>query len=210
MRFIRPEDVQIQLPPDWDHQVSTAKKAAIEKVRLAARTARTADLSPVDTKKAICAAAHKAVSECNIVWAKAKDAFASVSFDKCYYCECKQERADFHIDHFRPKNRITGEKDHPGYWWLALEWRNFRLACTFCNCVRDDFEMGASGGKGNRFPILPARARMRRPLDLRDFPKLIDPFLSHEVEWLTFKRNGLPEPVSKDKDSIEYKRTEKL
>ncbi len=208
MRFIRQADVQIRLPNDWDTQVRNAKTTILGKVRQAARDARDEGKVGEAFRKVVCKAAHKAITEAGGVWSNAKSALADVSNDKCWYCECKEDRSDLHVDHFRPKGRVTGEKDHPGYWWLALDWRNFRLACTYCNCVREDSEIDEDGGKGNKFPIIPPPPRMRRPRDAQDRTILLDPVISADVEKLTFTRNGLPQAVTQDDKSEEWKRVQ--
>jgi uncharacterized protein (TIGR02646 family) len=205
VRFIRQADVQVRLPADWANQVSTATRAVFAAVRSAIQASRAANESRADRKKRVCKALHKGITDISPTWGNAKAALAHVSADKCWYCECKQDRSDLHVDHFRPKNRVTGESAHSGYWWFALEWTNFRLACTFCNCVREDAETEETGGKGNRFPIFDAPPRMTRRQDPLDRPKLLDPVVRQDVEKLTFRRNGLPEPLSKDPASDDYK-----
>lgn len=208
MRFIRQADVEPRLPNDWDTQIENARKAVLHKIRIAARRARRDGETGENFRKAVCKAAHKAIGECSRIWSNAKGAFASASYDKCWYCECKQERSDLHIDHFRPKGRVSGEPNHEGYWWLALDWQNFRLACTFCNCVRKDAETDETGGKGDKFPIMPPPERMRRPSDPWDRSKLLDPMVRGDVEKITFTRNGLPRPVSKDESSEDWQRVQ--
>ena len=71
------------------------------------------------------------------------DAFSG----KCAYCE-SQISADQpgDVEHFRPKGRVMGEDGkpvliklgnkevpHPGYYWLAYDWRNLLPACARCN-----------------------------------------------------------------------------
>ena len=82
---------------------------------------------------------------------------------RCAYCESTLELDRFEGDaeHFRPKGRITfrdaagkrqvarcklsdgDEMDHPGYFWLAYDWRNLMPACAACN----------SASKVDQFPI---------------------------------------------------------
>lgn len=207
MRFIRQADVQVRLPQDWAERVVTAKAGVATKLRKAARLARKKGLSGPEFSHEVVDALHKAITESKL-WTDAKDALAAVSYDKCWYCECKQERSDMHVDHFRPKNRISGAVGHPGYWWLAFDWRNFRLACVFCNCVREDRERHESGGKGSKFPIIEPPPRMRRTSSPTDRPKLLDPVILTEVDLLRFRPNGVPEPASKDEDSEEFKRAD--
>ena len=85
--------------------------------------------------------------------------------DKCAYCETnvKEARQAGHAEHFRPKGgvkykeegrdtqttaRVQDEQgqeiDHPGYFWLAYNWKNLVPACEACNTGR---------GKKNQFPV---------------------------------------------------------
>jgi uncharacterized protein (TIGR02646 family) len=208
MRFIRQADVQIHLPPDWVEQATAANRFVRGEAYKAARTAHAQGSRGQSFKKAVCEAVHKAVTKSNAVWSNTKGALSLMSANKCWYCECKQDRSDLQVDHFRPKNRVTGEKTHSGYWWLAFEWTNFRLACTFCNCVREDSETDEVGGKGNKFPIFDDVPRMCRRGDPPDRPKLLDPCIRRDVEALKFKPNGLPEPASTDAGSEDFIRAE--
>src|ERR1700761_6445535 len=43
--------------------------------------------------------------------------------NKCAYCE--KLCYDPEVEHFRPKNRVTGQHRNPlGYYWLCYEWTN--------------------------------------------------------------------------------------
>jgi uncharacterized protein (TIGR02646 family) len=208
MRFIRPEDVQVRLPAEWETGVATAIQKLSRQVRLGARQGRADGKCGAALRKHIYRILHETITSLGEVWTLIKDDLAFVSVDKCWYCECRQDRSDLHVDHFRPKNRITGERNHPGYWWLAFNWRNFRLACVFCNCVREDSETDEIGGKGNAFPIFDDVPRMRRASDPADRAKLLDPCVRQDVELLTFKRNGLAYPASTNQESEQFKRAE--
>src|SRR5579862_423009 len=55
--------------------------------------------------------------------------------NKCWYSEVSLAGQDPNVDHFRPKGQVREVDDNlqnskttsTGYWWLAFEWRNFRL-----------------------------------------------------------------------------------
>jgi len=83
---------------------------------------------------------------------------------RCAYCEA--HIADFQhgdIEHFRPKKAVTGandkpiviagpdghQHDHPGYYWLAYDWRNLLPSCVSCNQPGEH-----NIGKRNRFPTV--------------------------------------------------------
>src|SRR5574341_1145443 len=70
--------------------------------------------------------------------------YRGVFFGKCAYCETLiAENHPGDIEHFRPKGRVTDsmgrqlmvqdengeEYPHPGYYWLAYDWKNLLLAC---------------------------------------------------------------------------------
>ncbi len=80
-------------------------------------------------------------------------ALRAIVGNKCWYSEVHLEGADPNVDHFRPKGRVrevdaelkdTGTLND-GYWWLAFEPRNFRLACVHSNQRRTDSD--TQGGK---------------------------------------------------------------
>lgn len=53
---------------------------------------------------------------------------------KCAYCESRYDvSGPVDIEHFRPKGGVDGVKGHPGYWWLAADWKNLLPSCLDCN-----------------------------------------------------------------------------
>ncbi|WP_299152264.1 HNH endonuclease [uncultured Christiangramia sp.] len=71
-----------------------------------------------------------------------RDELRDIYFDKCAYCESKIKPVSTpHIEHFRPKKKITGI-NNSGYYWLGYEWSNLLLACPSCN-----------GIKSTKFPV---------------------------------------------------------
>lgn len=88
---------------------------------------------------------------------------------RCAYCEgpLDSDRFKGDAEHFRPKGRVTfrdaegnsrtaqcrlpdgTEVDHPGYFWLAYDWRNLVPACADCN---------SGFGKVDQFPVKGAHA----------------------------------------------------
>ena len=87
---------------------------------------------------------------------------------KCAYCEAKLILDQHHgdVEHYRPKGRVTDENDnvieiddgnggrrpHPGYYWLAYDWRNLLPSCAACN--RPGKTGDRRAGKWNRFPVV--------------------------------------------------------
>jgi uncharacterized protein (TIGR02646 family) len=149
-------------------------------------------------------------------------------FYKCAYCETRfiiDQSGD--VEHFRPKAGVVDEYDHrvehPGYYWLAYDWRNLLPSCSKCNrltITRD----GRRVGKGERFPVAGQRANARgeeaneQPLFLHpciDDPEqhlMLDPAtgilsgLTQRgrtcVDLLDLNREGLPEARKEVYDNV--------
>lgn len=148
------------------------------------------------------------------VWGKLKEDFRQLSHEKCWYCEAKTDRMRGDIDHFRPKGRVT-KIDHPGYWWLAFEWRNFRFACSVCNSGSLDPLSDQSGGKGNHFPLVGGESRrVCGPCAYEDhkheYPLLLDPINPADPDLITFTCDGKPHPSAKRPAENEQPSTEYL
>lgn len=118
---------------------------------------------------------------------------------KCWYCERKLPRSELVIEHFRPKRRVTKVTGHPGYFWLAANTKNFRVACRNCNCRWTNPD-GNVAGKGNYFPLMNEAKRVScRTSDLRtEEPLLYDPVCQADHYQLSFSSDGTCIPVSDD------------
>ena len=130
-----------------------------------------------------------------------RDAFEKHSDRKCWYVEWKSSGAINDIDHYRPKSRVAQDRTHPGYYWLAFDWRNLRLSCQGANRQRRDLESGETGGKSDNFPLLNPESRARGPQDDLSFeiPAIVDPTNAADVAMLTFGRSGEVELVPERK-----------
>ncbi len=111
-------------------------------------------------------------------------------YGKCAYCESAvRANQPGDIDHWRPKNRVTSASDklvkiktkngtmcpHPGYYWLAYEWRNLLLACTACNRATVK-TFGQPTGKGSQFPVRGFRAK-KMGEESKERPVLVNPVM---------------------------------
>lgn len=139
-------------------------------------------------------------------WIAFRSIFEGLSHSKCWYIECKNPGTDDDIDHFRPKGRVAEDKSHDGYWWEALNWRNFRLSCHRANRLRGNPETGNTHGKGNHFPLLHEEERCRTFTDdtCRERPMLLDPTDPFDPPLITFDIDGtvaLSSDYSDDEDA---------
>lgn len=119
------------------------------------------------------------------IWSELKLQLRDLSNNKCWYCESREDRSDNAVDHFRPKSL---------YPWFALDYENFRFACTFCNSIRKNPETGESEGKGDHFPLVEgARATNRIERNTEQY-LLLDPCKTTDVSLLDFYDDGRPRP----------------
>lgn len=60
--------------------------------------------------------------------------------NKCWYTEAYESISSIHVDHYRPKGRVRDldGKEHDGYWWLAFNWKNYRICGQLINIKKSD------------------------------------------------------------------------
>jgi hypothetical protein len=136
----------------------------------------------------------------NQVWVQHKIAFERMSHNKCWFSEAYATVSDFQLEHFRPKKKVDlikskddySEKrkvaDYNGYWWLAYELDNFRLAGGKPNQK-----------KGNYFP-LETNSILAREKDnswRKENFMLLDPCNKSDVQLLSY--SGV-EPIETNPD----------
>lgn len=187
---VRPEDV----PAEWSERAGELTRQLLEAVDDPetdpdGRPRRHRNLAP-EKRKAII----KANSG---IWSELKPIFLQWSFGKCWYSEAREIGSDYHVDHFRPKGRIRIHPDFPhiqqaedGYWWLAFDWRNYRLSCGICNSPHTS-EGGETLGKWDYFPLCTVGTISSPTDDLEEeIPVLLDPTKAADVRLLTFRETG--------------------
>jgi uncharacterized protein (TIGR02646 family) len=66
-----------------------------------------------------------------------KAALLRLFHGKCAYCESfVAATAPGDVEHYRPKGRVKEDRNHSGYWWLAMVWTNLLFSCIDCNRAR--------------------------------------------------------------------------
>lgn len=134
----------------------------------------------------------KVINDQRKLWVAFRQTFDEYSHGKCWYTESKNLGTDDDIDHFRPKNQLREPPDHGGYYWLAFNWKNFRLSCHRGNRPRKNQEENYTGGKADHFPLVTPENRALGPDDdlRKEHPVLLDPTSIFDVSLLTFAQNG--------------------
>lgn len=116
---------------------------------------------------------------------------------KCAYCESFYgAQAPVDVEHYRPKGAVEGA-DHPGYWWIAMQWENLLPSCLDCNRRRKQQTPVAVGdlkilfeqmltGKKDAFPIAGQRATPEQGDFSGERPLLLDPTRDQPADHLVF------------------------
>ena len=123
----------------------------------------------------------------NNVWSEFKPILIRYFGEKCWYSECDLTGSFGDVDHFRPKNRSSDEKNvvilDDGYWWLAYDYLNYRLSCEICN------RNYANGGKQDYFPLKPGTLAATVP-NKDDIPLILDPCNPQDVQLIDCDETG--------------------
>lgn len=131
---------------------------------------------------------------------------------KCWYCESRFRMRLLEVDHYRPKAAVRGDNDYKselGYWWLAFDYRNFRLSCQICNRLETGDD-NVTRGKGTWFPLVDENKRAYNNKDVgNETPLLLDPTNAADARLLVFFADGRVEPSSLDPNSLDYQRAKR-
>ena len=142
------------------------------------------------------------------MWKELKSWLTELSYNKCWYSEAKEIVSDYHVDHFRPKNRAKELDGTPreGYWWLAFDWSNYRIAGAICNSLHCSAD-GDTQGKADFFPLKDGSPVAISPTcNLEDeVIYFLDPTNPNDPSLLTFDESGYPQPAAR-KGTWEHER----
>jgi hypothetical protein len=155
-------------------------------------------------------ARRKAIEDGADIWRELRPWLEGLSHGKCWYTDASNIVAVSHVDHFRPK---ATARDLQGnittwYWWLAFDWKNYRLCGEICNVRRRGGD-GEPRGKGDSFPLQPGCTPATGPGDdLEDeVVLLLDPTSPGDPALLTFDASGMPLPTAPS-DTWNYERAD--
>jgi hypothetical protein len=124
--------------------------------------------------------------------------------NKCWYSEAFDSASSIHVDHYRPKCRIKSELGGgtcEGYWWLAFDWKNYRICGQLLNVK-----------KGDLFPIVEGyRCNPNDPVSLQlEAPVLIDP-VTDQVRLISYEldEDGVLAVPAAETDDAEHDRAQR-
>lgn len=114
-------------------------------------------------------------------WGKLKESLLDLSHRKCWYSESKETYSYYHVDHFRPKKVAldTNGNDQGGYWWLAFNWKNYRISGGVGNVIKRD-----------KFAVKKYKANTYTDNIDDEIIYLLDPLEEEDILKITFNSNG--------------------
>lgn len=133
------------------------------------------------------------------LWGELKDFLSALSHEKCWYTESKNPGSYCHVDHFRPKTEAIDEigNDIGGYWWLAFDWMNYRYSGPAANVKKSSY-----------FQVIQDQAKKYGDNIKKEQILFLDPINFSDPDHLAFNNEGMAQPKSSDKKSINYLRAE--
>lgn len=132
-------------------------------------------------------------------WSALKSELWALGNMKCWYSEAVIQRQEGHIEHYRPKKKPHGLNGaaHPGYWWRAFDWTNYRVSHPTSNVRIKDYLTGVTVGKGAYFPLKEGDVRaLNEASENLENPVLLDPTVKGDCRLICFDTNdGKPLPT---------------
>jgi len=141
-------------------------------------------------------------------WSALRAGLWTIGCMKCWYSEATLQEGEGHVEHFRPKGRLSGAA-HNGYWWRAFDWQNLRLAHPTVNLRREDYLTKRKMGKGSYFPLRdPATRANKADREINEEPVLLDPIIFSDTQLIYFDEpSGAPRPrFKKEEDEWLHRR----
>jgi hypothetical protein len=135
-------------------------------------------------------------------WGKLKPWLLALSGGKCWFTEAREIASHLDVEHFRPKKAARNARgpERDGYWWLAFDYTNFRIAGTVPNRK-----------KGVWFPLRSGSAcsTYAARCEGDEEPHFLDPTNAHDVTLLAFDEEGkaVPAPGVSRWEYVRVKRT---
>lgn len=130
------------------------------------------------------------------VWRDLRRELVAKYGSRCWFTEAEETVAQLDVEHFRPKAEAVDEDGtvHEGYWWLAFELSNLRLAGQIPNRQH----------KRCYFPLLPgcSRANSESRRWQEEMPVFLDPIKMTDVELVGYDETGgmCPSPNATTKE----------
>ncbi|MCS0590415.1 hypothetical protein ACFQ09_19025 [Massilia norwichensis] len=135
-------------------------------------------------------------------WGKLKPWLLALSGGKCWFTEARDIASHLDVEHFRPKKAARNIKGavRDGYWWLAFDYMNFRIAGNVPNRK-----------KGVWFPLRYGSqySTYTHRCEGDEVHHFLDPTNAYDVTLLAFDEEGkaIPAPGIERWEHVRVKRT---
>lgn len=180
-------DLEHKLPTDTDIQGWAPWTQAQWAAWLTESQRFVADLVKLDAAGKV-KERNKLIDANSAHWGKLKPWLLALSAGKCWFTEARDIASHLDVEHFRPKKTARNVKgpDRDGYWWLAFDYMNFRIAGTVPNRK-----------KGAWFPLRYGSrcSSYKRRCEGDETHHFLDPTNAYDVSLLAFDEEGKAVPV---------------
>jgi hypothetical protein len=135
------------------------------------------------------------------VWRALKQELIDKYGSRCWFTDAEETVAQLDVEHFRPKAKALDEDEteHEGYWWLAFDLSNLRLA-------------GQIPNRENKKCFFPLRGAFRATADNRHWqqeePEFLDPIKGDDVALVAYENNGAMRPSTEAVTPAQCRRVE--
>jgi len=171
------------------------------------RTLNLADVTNLNTAHSHIATLNaiqrkKYINDNSDKWTAIKSNLWNLGHLKCWYSEAKLQQGQGEIEHYRPKNKVA-KANHPGYWWRAFDFKNYRFAHPTVNKRVTDYLSGELAGKGTYFPLRnEANRATNEASELSEEPVLLDPCKPNDCDLICYDSDsGKPIPRYKKEEN---------
>lgn len=173
---------------EWEEWLKESEELHKEAAKLDAKRAKLEAAGKVKGAEAKRAERNDFISKKSAHWGKLKPWLLALSGGKCWFTDTTNNGSHYDVEHFRPKaeSKNFDGSVREGYWWLAFDYTNYRLAGGVPNAK-----------KGGWFPL--CDGSRCSTLDIRceesEVPYLLDPISSTDHLLLAFDEEGNAIPV---------------
>lgn len=136
---------------------------------------------------------NKLIDDNSSHWGKLKPWLLALSHGKCWFTEGRDICSHMEVEHFRPKKEAIDlqNQTRDGYWWLAFDYSNFRIAGSVPNRK-----------KGGWFPLHQSSpcSTFANRCEESEISYLLDPINQSDCRLLAFNEEGdaIPNPEADD------------
>lgn len=180
-------DLENKLPTDADLPEAVRWTAAEWDAWVAESTRLVAKLAALNSHGKI-KQRNKLIDKHREHWGKLKPWLLALSCGKCWFTEARDIASHLDVEHFRPKKAARNNRgpQRDGYWWLAFDYMNFRIAGTVPNRKKNVWFPLRYGSPCSTFD---------RRCEGDEVPHFLDPTNAHDVTLLAFDEEGKAVPA---------------